>query len=249
MMGAGYLVVGALCYAAFFVSFVYFIGFIAGFSLLPTHVDKGLFDHGPDASVGWAVLIDLLLIAVFGLQHSVMARKGFKAWWTAIVPEGAERSVYCLGSALALGAMFLFWHPIDAVVWNVTSPLGRGILWAIFLLGVGVVFISTWLINHFELFGLAQSWRAMCGSQPTEVPFRTPLFYRLVRHPIYTGFTIALWAVPYMTFGHLLLSGALTVYILIGISYEERDLVDRFGAKYEEYRSKVSMLLPLPRGK
>ena len=244
MLRAGYIVVGAACYAAFFVSFVYFVGFIAGLPLLPTNVDKGL-----AAAPGQAALVDLALIAVFGLQHSVMARKGFKAWWKAIVPVGAERSFYCLASALALGLMFTFWHPIDGVVWDVASPTARMVLWGIFLLGIGGVFISTWLINHFELFGLAQAWHAMRNTQAPAQRFRTPLFYRLVRHPIYTGFVIALWANPHMTLGHVLLSVGLTIYILIGIRYEERDMVATFGDTYEEYQAKVSMIVPIPRSK
>lgn len=244
MLRAGYLVVGAACYAAFFVSFAYLVGFLAGLPLLPTNVDKGLI-----SPPGEAALVDLGLIAAFGLQHSVMARKGFKAWWKSIVPVGAERSIYCLASALFLALLFWFWHPIDAVVWDVAAPAGRMALWGIFLLGIGGVFISTWLLNHFELFGLAQSWHAMRQTQAPEQKFRTPLFYRFSRHPLYTGFVIALWATPHMTLGHVLLAAGLTIYILIGIHYEERDLVATFGKTYEDYRANVSMLAPLPRRK
>ncbi len=244
MLRAGYLVVGAVCYAAFFVSFVYLVGFLAGLPFLPTNVDKGMI-----SAPGEAVLVDLVLIAVFGLQHSIMARQGFKAWWTSSVPVGAERSVYCLASALALALLFHFWHPIDAVVWDVASPASRVILWGIFLLGIGGVFISTWLLNHFELFGLAQSWHAMRQTKAPAQKFLTPLFYRFSRHPLYSGFIIAFWATPHMTVGHVLLSVGLTIYILIGIHYEELDMVATFGETYENYRSEVSMLLPLPRGK
>lgn len=244
MLRAGYLLVGAVCYAAFFVSFVYLVGFLAGLPLLPTHVDKGII-----SPAGEAVAVNLLLIAVFGLQHSIMARQGFKAWWTSIVPVGAERSVYCLASALALALLFYFWHPINAVVWNVASPSARILIWGFFLLGIGGVFISTWLLNHFELFGLAQSWHAMRQTKAPAQKFRTPLFYRISRHPLYTGFIIAFWATPHMTVGHALLSAGLTLYILIGIHYEERDLVATFGETYDIYRTEVSMLVPLPRGK
>lgn len=241
MLRSIYLVVAALCYFAFFAAFVYLVGFIAGWPGLPTHVDKGL--AAPPAT---AALIDLGLIALFGLQHSVMARKGFKQRWTTIVPAGAERSVYCLASALALGAMFAFWHPIENVVWEVTEPNARMLLWGLFMLGFAIVFVSTWLINHFELFGLAQAWHAMRGQTPPTPRFQTPLFYRAVRHPIYTGFTIALWATPFMTLGHLLLATGLTIYMLIAIRFEERDLVGSFGSEYEAYRMRVSMLVPMP---
>ena len=234
-----YLVVALVCYAAFFASFVYLIGFVGGYSALPTHIDKGL--AAPPLT---AAAIDLALIALFGVQHSVMARPGFKARWTQIVPQPIERSVYCLAAAAALAVLFTFWHPIDGTVWDVANPAGRSALWALFGLGWGIVFISTWLISHFELFGLAQVWRHWRGSQEPAVKLTTPAFYRLVRHPIYTGFLLAFWATPTLSYGHLLLAAAMTVYVLIAIGYEERDLVGVFGNEYVAYRKRVGMLVP-----
>ena len=191
-----------------------------------------------------AVFTDLALIALFGLQHSVMARSGFKAAWTKIVPAPIERSLFCLASALALTVMYLFWLPLPQIIWDVRgSGLGMA-LWVLFGVGWGIVFISTWLLNHFELFGLTQAWRNLTGAAEPADDFKTPVFYRYVRHPIYTGFFLAFWATPAMTLGHLVLAAGMTAYILIGISYEERDLIARFGNRYAEYRAKVGMLIP-----
>ena len=238
-MRATYLLVAAVCYAAFFVSFVYLIGFVAGYPALPTHVDKGL-----NAAPALAAAIDIGLIALFGLQHSIMARPGFKAAWTRIVPPPIERSVYCLSAAAALTAMFAFWHPIAGTVWSVENPAGRVVLWALFALGWTIVFVSTWLINHFELFGLAQVWRHARGTQAPPAQLNEPLFYRFVRHPLYSGFLLAFWATPTMSYGHLLLALGMTAYVLIAIRYEERDLVAHFGPEYEDYRSRVGALVP-----
>lgn len=234
-----YLVVALVCYAAFFASFVYLIGFVAGYPALPTHVDKGL--AAPSAI---AAIIDLALIALFGVQHSVMARPGFKAWWTRIVPPSIERSVYCLAAAAVLGVLYAFWHPIAGTVWDVTNPAARTVLWVLFGLGWGIVFISTWLISHFELFGLAQVWRHWRGSDAPAAKLTTPVFYRVVRHPIYSGFLLAFWATPTMSYGHLLLAAAMTAYVLIAIGHEERDLVGVFGDDYVSYRKRVGMLVP-----
>jgi protein-S-isoprenylcysteine O-methyltransferase Ste14 len=233
------MLVAVGCYFAFFAAFVYFVGFSAGFALLPTHVDKGM-----TAPAGTAALIDLGLIALFGLQHSVMARQGFKAGFTRIVPASLERSFYCLASALALAALYAFWHPIDAVVWSVSNETARLAIWGLFFAGFAVVFLSTWLISHFELFGLAQAWAHLRERPIPEGRFVTPLFYKLVRHPIYTGFALMLWASPHMTMGHLLFAAGMTVYLLIGIRYEERDLVARFGNTYVEYSAAVGMIVP-----
>ncbi len=241
MVRALYMLIAVLCYFAFFMSFVYLIGFLAGHPAWPTHVDKGI-----AAPAGWAAVVDLALVALFGVQHSVMARPGFKAAWTRIVPAPLERSVYCLAAAAALLILYIFWHPIPEVVWSVTDPIGRAILWALFAAGIGIVFIATWLLNHFELFGLAQAWSHFRGAAFPPTGFRTPLFYRVVRHPIYLGFLLALWATPHMSAGHALLSAALTVYTLIGIRLEERDLLNRFGVRYEEYRVRVGMIIPRP---
>lgn len=227
------------CYFAFFAAFSYLIGFVGDFGFLPITVDRG-----PQAPVAMAVVIDLALIALFGIQHSVMARSGFKAAWTRIVPAPIERSVYCLASALALTVMYLFWLPIPQVIWDVRgSGLGM-VLLALFGIGWTILFISTWLLNHFELFGLAQAWRNFTGAPDPADGFKTPGFYRYVRHPIYTGFVLAFWATPMMTLGHLVLAAGMTAYILIGIAYEERDLMARFGNRYAEYRAKVGMIIP-----
>lgn len=233
------LLASVACYLAFFAAFVYLIGFVAGFAPLPTHVDKGL-----PAAPGVAALVDAGLIALFGLQHSVMARPAFKDGWTRVVPRPLERSVYCLGAALCLVALFAFWMPIAGTVWSVELPAARIALWALFFLGWGVLFIATHLINHWELFGLAQAWRHFRGTEAASPTFRTPLFYRWVRHPIYSGFLLAFWATPEMSYGHLLLAIGFTLYILIGIAFEERDLVGQYGATYVEYRRKVGMVVP-----
>lgn len=239
MTRVSYLLIATLCYLAFFLSFVYLVGFLAGFPAMPTHIDKGI-----SASTQTAVIVDLALIALFGLQHSIMARRGFKAAWTRVVPQPLERSVYCLATALVLAVMFTFWHQLPQVIWHVSSEAGRIVLWSLFGLGILVVFISTWLISHFELFGLTQAWSHFRGREVPEPRFRTPLFYKLVRHPIYLGFFVALWATPHMSLGHLLFSAGMTIYLVIGATFEERDLVTQFGTTYVEYQARVSMIIP-----
>jgi methanethiol S-methyltransferase len=233
------LPVALLCYAAFFASFVYLVGFTAGLDVLPTHVDKGL--SAPPLT---AALIDLALIALFGLQHSVMARPGFKAAWTRVIPAPLERSIYCFAAAACLVALFAFWHPIDGTVWSVSAEPARIAIWGVFLLGWTILFIATWLISHFELFGLSQAWHHTRGVEPPAQEFRTPFLYRWIRHPIYTGFLIAFWATPDMTYGHLLLAVGMTIYVFIGIAHEERDLVAHFGDKYVAYRAQVGSVIP-----
>jgi protein-S-isoprenylcysteine O-methyltransferase Ste14 len=234
-----YLLVALVCYAAFFAAFVYLIGFTAGYPALPTHVDKGI-----EASVGVAAAIDFALIALFGVQHSVMARPAFKAGWTRIVPKPIERSVYCLASALVLAVLYTFWHPIAGTIWNVENTALRSAIWALFGLGWAIVFLSTWLFNHFELFGLAQVWRHWRDRPAPQSKLSEPLFYRVVRHPLYSGFLLAFWATPTMSVGHALLAVGMTVYVLIAIRYEVRDLVAHFGPEYEDYRARVGMLVP-----
>jgi protein-S-isoprenylcysteine O-methyltransferase Ste14 len=234
-----YAAVALACYAAFFAAFVYLIGFVAGVDALPTHVDKG--QVAPPST---AAAIDGALIALFGVQHSVMARPGFKARWTRIVPQPVERSIYCLAAAAVLALLFALWRPIGVIAWEVTDPSARMALWALCGAGWAIVFISTWLINHFELFGLAQVWRHWRGIEPQPYKLSTPLFYRLVRHPLYSGFLLAFWAAPTMTMGHALLAAGMTVYVLIAIRYEERDLVAYYGDKYVDYRKRVGMLVP-----
>lgn len=236
---ASIMAAAVLCYAAFFAAFVYLIGFVAGFDLLPTHVDKGL--TAPPVT---AAIIDLALIALFGVQHSVMARPGFKAGWTRVVSPALERAIYCLASALCLIVLFAFWHPIAGTLWSIDDPTGRIVMWALFFAGWAILFVATHLINHWELFGLAQAWRHFRGIEAAPPTFRTPLFYRWVRHPIYSGFLLAFWATPEMSYGHLLLAVGFSAYIFIGIAYEERDLIGHYGETYTEYRRKVGAVLP-----
>jgi protein-S-isoprenylcysteine O-methyltransferase Ste14 len=231
-------VYGVVCYAFFFLSFLYAIAFVGDLPV-PKTVDSGV--PGP---VAMAVLIDVLLLGLFALQHSVMARPAFKARWTKLIPETAERSTYVLAASAALVLLYLFWQPLPANVWTVEQPGLRMVLVALFWAGFGIVLISTFLINHFELFGLAQVFANLRGRKLPEQAFRTPLFYRLVRHPIYTGFFLAFWSTPLMTQGHLLFAIATSGYMLIGIFFEERDLVRTFGEKYLGYRRSVPMLIP-----
>lgn len=233
------LIFAIICYAIFFATFLYLIVFVGDFSFSSRTVDVG-----PSAPVGLAVVIDAALIALFGLQHSVMARQGFKRAWTKTVPPQAERSVYVLAASIALMILFLGWRPIDAIVWNVTNSGVQDILWALFWLGWLTVLLSTFLINHFELFGLQQAWFHVRGREAAAPQFRQPFFYKYVRHPLYLGFFLAFWAAPEMTAGHLLLAAGMSVYMLIAIRYEEHDLIGLFGKDYENYRQEVGMLTP-----
>ena len=233
------LLFSLIAYAIFFATFLYLIVFVGDLPFGAQTIDRG-----PDAPLATAVVIDLALIALFGLQHSVMARQGFKRAWTRIVPEHLERSVYVLGASAALIIMFLVWRPIPIVVWDVTGTAFELPLWFLFATGWLIVLLSTFLINHFELFGLQQAWFKMRGREAQPHQLRQPFFYRWVAHPLYSGFFIAFWATPKMTAGHLLFAVAMSVYILIAIRYEERDLKGLFGKDYEEYRSGVGMLTP-----
>jgi methanethiol S-methyltransferase len=239
MSRAATLILAIIAYAIFFATFLYLIVFVGDLSFSSRTVDVG-----PDAPVAIAAIIDIALIALFGLQHSVMARQGFKAKWTQIVPPPAERSVYVLAASIVLIIMFLGWRPIDAVVWNVASPALHDILWLLFWIGWGTVLLSTFLINHFELFGLQQAWLYCRGRESAKPEFRTPFFYKWVRHPLYLGFFLAFWAAPEMTAGHFLLAASVSIYMLIAIRYEEHDLVGLFGKDYEKYREEVGMLTP-----
>src|SRR4051794_36452532 len=228
-----------VAYAIFFATFLYLIVFVGDFGFAKLTVDVG-----PEAPPAVAAIVDVALIALFGLQHSVMARQGFKQAWTKIVPPQAERSVYVLAASIMLMILFLGWRPIGNVVWNVTTPLFSDLIWMLFWVGWATVLVSTFLINHFELFGLQQAWLHMRGREAAPPRFHQPLFYKWVRHPLYLGFFLAFWAAPEMTAGHLLLAAGLSVYMLIAIRYEEHDLVGLFGKDYEQYREDVGMLTP-----
>jgi len=233
------LLFAILAYAIFFATFLYLICFVGNAGFAPVTVDRG-----PSAPMAMAVVIDLALIALFGVQHSVMARPAFKQRWTQVVPHSAERSVYVLLASVALLILFWFWRPIDMVVWDLTGTALAGILTLLFWVGWLLVLLSTFLINHFELFGLQQAWLNLRGRQAAAPQFRQPLLYKYVRHPLYLGFFLAFWAAPRMTAGHLLLAAGMSVYMLIAIRHEEHDLVGLFGKDYEDYRQRVGMLMP-----
>jgi methanethiol S-methyltransferase len=229
---------GAASYLIFLATFLYAIAFVGGF------VVANRLDGTAAASIGPAVAIDCALLAVFAVQHSVMARRWFKERWTQIVPWAIERSTYVLCASLALLLLFWQWRPIGIQIWSVNNSGLRIALWALFAAGWTLVLIVTFLINHFDLFGLRQVWLPLVGKPYTPVSFRTPLPYRFVRHPLYFGFLLAFWSTPRMTLAHLLFACATTAYIILAIQFEERDLVFEHGVGYEQYRRAVPMLIP-----
>ena len=235
------LVYGVASYLAFLASFLYAVGFV-GNLLVPKSIDSG-----PSDSLPLAVLVDALLLLLFAVPHSVMARPAFKRWWTQYLPPPVERSTYVLVSSLALGLLFWQWRPIPAVVWHVENPVARWLLHAVFWAGWALVLVSTFLIDHCDLFGLRQVYLFASGRAYSPPAFKTGGLYRYVRHPIMLGFLLAFWATPTMTFGHLLYAVATTAYILIALQLEERDLVGYHGDQYRSYRKQAGMLLPLPR--
>lgn len=229
------------CYLVFLVTFLYLIGFVGSIAV-PKNINDGPLIDWP-----LAALVDGLLVILFGLQHSLMARKSFKSRLTALIPTAAERSTYVLLSSLVLGVMFWLWYPINFPVWRVEIPWASALITGLFWMGWAIVLLATLLISHFELFGLKQAidrWRDTTQHAPV---FRTPLLYKLVRHPLYLGFLIAFWATTDMTVGHLLFSMGLTVYLFIGAYLEERDLVVLFGDRYRQYQGETSMILPVPK--
>lgn len=229
---------GVGSYAVFFATFLYAIAFVGNFPVVPRSID-GI----PEMAFGNALVINMLLLAVFAIQHSVMARPAFKAWWTRFIPQEAERSTYVLLSSLALIALFYFWQPMGGVIWQVENRSGQLPLLAGFGFGWALVLYSTFLINHFDLFGLRQVWLQLLGKPYTALPFKTPAAYKLVRHPLYLGWFFVFWCTPQMTAAHLLFAVLTSVYILIGIYLEERDLL-KVHPEYEAYRQRVPMLLP-----
>lgn len=232
------LAYGIASYAIFVLTFLYAVAFVSNLFVAKT------IDTGDLVPPGEALVINLLLLSVFAIQHSVMARRSFKQWWTRWVPPSVERSTYVLFSSLALILLFWQWRPIPAVVWSLSNPNLANLVTALSFVGWGIVLISTFLLSHFELFGLHQVASDLRGMATPEPQFRTPLFYKFVRHPLYFGFLVAFWATPTMTAGHLLFAAACTGYILVGIFFEEHDLVAVFGDEYRHYQDRVSMLLP-----
>ncbi|HXZ94045.1 MAG TPA: NnrU family protein [Burkholderiales bacterium] len=239
-MGAIFsFVYGLISYVGGVAALVCMIGF-SGDVLVPRTVDSG-------AATTWAaaLCIDLILLSLFAVQHSVMARQAFKRWWVRIVPQPVERSTYVLATSIVLALLLWQWRPIPApIIWRIENAAAVQLLWAIFWLGWALVLISTFLINHFELFGLQQVFSRLTGREMPATAFKTPLLYRYVRHPLYLGILLSLWSVPEMTAGHLLFSAGLSSYILVGIGFEERDLIAQFGEHYRRYRAEVGMLVP-----
>ena len=232
---------GAAAYLLFLAAFMYLVGFV-GNIWVPRTVD-----HGLSAPIGQALLVNVLLLGVFAVQHTVMARPAFKRWWTGFVPSSIERSTYVVLSSAVLVLLYWQWRTMPAVIWDVRLPVGRQALWALFWFGWAFALAATFMVSHFDLFGLRQVYLAWRGKPYTHISFHVRLLYRLVRHPLMLGFIIAFWATPTMTTGHLLFSTAITAYILIAVRLEEHDLVATLGDQYRDYRRDVPMLLPRPR--
>lgn len=229
---------GVVCYVISCVTLLYFCGFVGNFAV-PRSIDAA-------PTMAWydALLVDVVLLGIFSIQHSVMARQGFKNWWTQFVPKPIERSTYILFTSLCSIALFYFWQPIGGSIWNVTNPTGILIFYTLCALGWLLVLLTTFLINHFDLFGLRQVWLYLHGKEYTQLKFATPSLYKVVRHPLYVGLLFAFWSTPTMTATHLVFALMTTAYILIGIQFEERDLVSIHGTTYANYRRQVPMLIP-----
>lgn len=229
---------GVVCYGVFFATFLYTVGFLGNFA-----VTKSI-DSGRQGSVAAALAIDALLLVLFALQHSVMARPSFKRAWTRFVPEPVERSTYVLFSSLALMLLFWQWRPIGGVIWSVDGANAKAVIDCFYGMGLAIVFLSTFMINHFDLFGLRQVYLYMAGREYTHLEFRAPFFYRYVRHPLYVGWLLTFWSAPVMTVAHLFFAVMTTAYILVAIRFEEGDLVTVHGEKYLRYREHVPMIVP-----
>ena len=241
MAGTLAFVYGTLAYTLFLGIFLYLIGFL-GNVFVPKSIDSPA-----QTASGVALLVNLLLVSVFGLQHTVMARVRFKEWWTRFVPLPIERSTYVLFTCLVLGLIFWQWRPMPGVIWEVESFAGRVSLWALFWTGWALVLLSTFLIDHFDLFGMRQVHLYARGRAYRHLDFQISGLYRYVRHPLLLGFLITFWVTPLMTVGHLVFAAAMTTYILVAVQFEERDLARFHGKPYEDYRRRVPMLLPVPR--
>jgi len=241
MKRIAFFLYGAINYLLFFGTFLYAIGFLGNIGV-PKSIDSGI--SGP---LGAAVLSNLGILSVFAVQHSVMARPGFKQWWTRFVPKPIERSTYVLLSNVAMWLIFWQWRPIGGVVWEAESALARGVLYALFFSGPAIVFYSTVLLDHFDLFGMRQVTLTARKQEYTDLPFATPGAYKAVRHPLYLGWFVTFWAAPTMTVGHLLFAGVCTAYILVAVQLEERDLIKHFGERYRSYRETTPMFFPSPK--
>jgi protein-S-isoprenylcysteine O-methyltransferase Ste14 len=229
---------GVFSYAVFFISFIYAIGFVGNMA-----VPKGI-DSGTETSLPESLIVNLILLGLFAVQHTIMARPAFKRWWTKIIPKEVERSTFVLAASLLLLLLYWQWRPMTGVVWSVEHSLGSMMLTTIFWLGWIMALLSTFMINHFDLFGLRQVYLALCNRDYSAIDFKTTMLYKVVRHPIMLGFIIAFWATPHMTTGHLLFAIGTTLYIFIGIQFEEHDLKTDSESDYEEYRRRVPMLIP-----
>jgi methanethiol S-methyltransferase len=231
---------GLVCYLIFLVAFLYAIAFVGNITLVPKTIDSG-----PAAPLTRAIIVNAILLSLFAVQHSVMARQWFKRAWKKIVPEPVERSTYVLLASLILLLLFWKWQPTKGIIWDVRNTNGKALLVGLFWIGWGMVLVSTYLVDHFDLFGLKQVFYYLLGKRTEPLPFKNPALYKIVRHPIYLGFIIAFWATPRMTGGHLFFAIMTTAYILVAIQFEERDLIGFYGEQYTHYRKQVSMLFPL----
>jgi protein-S-isoprenylcysteine O-methyltransferase Ste14 len=238
MKRIAFFIYGTLCYLFFLGIFLYAVGFLGNFGVSNT------IDGQPQVSIWQALAINILLLGIFGVQHSVMARQGFKRWWTQYIPTPIERSTYVLCTNIALALLFYAWQPMGGEIWQVQHPIGQAMLYGVFALGWGLVFMATLMINHFDLFGMRQVWLYLQNQAYTPLPFKTPALYRHVRHPLYVGWLLVFWATPTMTSAHLVFAVTTTIYILMAIQWEEKDLVAIHGQAYEDYQQRVPMLIP-----